>query len=177
VGGPPFIAQKFDLEGAPSFAFFAKGWVRDCRHRQLRFAFDARSLFVPVTMQRNSRSAFDSPSLALGVRSGQALDFAQDDNGWGVLNLQGQNPHPNFAKNAKLGWGTLAGWAWFGRWCCTQAQGPRSTSLRAGSPLRLLCFASVGMTGFGSSSGAWWVRLSIGKNYANGGIVVQRWEI
>ena len=28
--------------------------------------------------------------------------------GRGVLELQGQSPHPNFAKSAKLGWGTLA---------------------------------------------------------------------
>ena len=27
--------------------------------------------------------------------------------GLGGLNLQGQNPHPNFAKSAKLEWGTL----------------------------------------------------------------------
>jgi hypothetical protein len=37
----------------------------------------------------------------------QAPDFARDDSGWGVLNLQDGNPHPNFAKGAKLEWGTL----------------------------------------------------------------------
>ena len=36
-------------------------------------------LFVSVTMQGNTRSPFDSPLSALGVRSGQALDFARDD--------------------------------------------------------------------------------------------------
>ena len=44
-------------------------------------------LFVSVTMQGNTRSPFDSPLSALGVRSGQALDFARDDMGWGGLNL------------------------------------------------------------------------------------------
>ncbi len=55
--------------------------------RTTLFAFDARSLLGPVTMQTNTSSRFDSPSSALGVRSGQALDFARDDSGWGVLNL------------------------------------------------------------------------------------------
>jgi hypothetical protein len=36
-------------------------------------------LFVSVTMRGNTRSPFDSPLSALGVRSGQALDFARDD--------------------------------------------------------------------------------------------------
>jgi hypothetical protein len=31
---------------------------------------------------------------------------ARNDNGWGVLNLLGQSRHPNFAKGAKLEWGT-----------------------------------------------------------------------
>jgi hypothetical protein len=30
----------------------------------------------------NTRSRFDSPSLTLGIRSGQALDFARDDRLW-----------------------------------------------------------------------------------------------
>ena len=80
------------------------------------FVFDSRSLFVPVTMQTKSRSPFDSPSLTLSVRPGQALDFARDDNGWGGLNLHGQNPHSNFAKSAKLEWGTL-GFLYVGARC------------------------------------------------------------
>jgi len=60
---------------------------------------------VPVTTQTNSRSP--SASLKASAKAGQALEFARDDNGGKVQNLQGQHPHPNFAKNAKLGWGTL----------------------------------------------------------------------
>jgi hypothetical protein len=33
--------------------------------------------------------------------------LGSDDNDWGLLNLQGQNPHPNLAKSAKLGWAPL----------------------------------------------------------------------
>jgi hypothetical protein len=44
----------------------------------------------------------------------------RDDRGWGGLKLRGQNTHSNFAKGAKLEWGTrgcfLPSFARLGRW-------------------------------------------------------------
>ena len=48
---------------------------------------------MPVAMQASTRS----------------LDFARDDRGWGGLKVRGQNPHSDFAKGAKSGWGSRRG--------------------------------------------------------------------
>jgi hypothetical protein len=85
--GPPSRARGPDLRVPNPLRSVRKGGFPTAVNAS---AFDARSLLLPVTMQATTRS----------------LDFARDDSGWGGLKLRGQNTHSNFAKGAKLEWGT-----------------------------------------------------------------------
>jgi hypothetical protein len=93
-----------------------------------------------------------------------------EDRGWGGLKLQGQNTHSNFAKGAKLEWGTRAGGA------AREHKVP--VRLRSGQALHCACCAR-----FGRDDRVWEVErdeggwLSIGRNYRNDAIVRERWEI
>jgi hypothetical protein len=98
----PILSRSVRKGGCATAVTDNYGYVR--RTIPVRACDDEKKQQVPVRLPlvgtRSSLRA-GSPLRSLRLASvGMTIQL-------GVLNLQGQNPRPNFAKDAKLGWGTL----------------------------------------------------------------------
>ena len=72
---------RLRFEGAPSFRVLCERVGARRSSRTTTLAFDARSLFLPVTMRTTEQVSIRLPHVTLGARSVRALAFVRDVNG------------------------------------------------------------------------------------------------